>query len=109
MNNIKIEDFLFPQNCKINRNVFSNYNPETDFSEEKNLYYLTEDLLQIEIESLNLIIDLGWYGEISNNNGEFKIFVVESKDWENPSFTESSKSQIIIKEKLEKIIEKLSK
>ena len=109
MNNIKTEDFSFPQNCKVIRNSFSNYNPELDFSEEKNLFYLTEDLLQIEIESLNLIIDLGWYGEISSNRGEFKIFVIENQDWENPNIIESSKSQITIKEKLEKIIKKLLK
>ena len=68
----------------------------------KNLFYLSEDLLQIEVG--NLIIDLGWYGEIWNNDGEFKIFVVENQHWENPIRTESSKSQKIIKEILENIL-----
>lgn len=103
----KIENLLIPENIKVIQHNFSTYDPLTDYTEEDNLTYLNEDLFQAEIENINLIIDLGWYGEIWNNDGEFKIFVIMNYDWENPIITESSKSQKKIKAKLETILHSL--
>lgn len=97
-----LQHFVIPNQCKVLKNSFSTYDPEIEYTEEKNLFYLSEDLLQIEVG--NLIIDLGWYGEIWNNNGQFKIFVIKNQDWENPIQTESSKSQRTIRETLENIL-----
>lgn len=97
-----LQHFVIPNHCKVLQNSFSTYDPEIEYSEEKNLFYLTEDLLQIECG--NLILDLGWYGEILTNEGEFKIFLIQKYDWENPIITKSSKSQKTIKESLEEIL-----
>lgn len=99
---LNLQQLLIPNHCKVLKNSFSTYDPEIDYSEEKNLFYLTEDLLQIEFG--NLILDLGWYGEISTNEGEFKIYLIQNQDWENPIITKSSKSQKVIKETLEEIL-----
>jgi len=100
----KLQPLIIPSGFKISKNDFTTYDPEINFTEERNLYNLTEDLLQIEFDYSNLIIDLGWYGEIYSNRGEFKIHVIENEDWENPLKIENSKSQKIIKEKLECIL-----
>jgi hypothetical protein len=104
---MELQKFTLPENCKIVKNNFSTYDPEKEYSEEKNLLYLTEDLLQIEVGNQNLIIDLGWYGEIHGNQGEFKLFVIKNQDWEKPLVTESSKSQKSITKKLENILKEL--
>jgi hypothetical protein len=104
---MELQKFTIPENCRIIRNNFSTYDPEKEYSEEKNILYLTEDLLQIEVGNQNLLIDLGWYGEIHSNQGEFKLFVIKNQDWENPLVTESSKSQKIITKKFENILKDL--
>lgn len=100
----KLQPLIIPSGCRIVKNDFTTYDPEIDFTEDRNLYYLTEDLLQIELDYSNLIIDLGWYGEIFSNKGEFKVYVIENEDWDNPLKVEKSKSQKIITEKLEMIL-----
>ena len=100
----KLQPLIIPSGCKIAKNDFTTYDPEIDYTEERNLYNLTEDLLQIQFDYSNLTIDLGWYGEISSNKGEFKIYVIENEDWDNPLKIENSKSQKIITEKLELIL-----
>ncbi|MGX7666722.1 hypothetical protein [Flavobacterium pedocola] len=100
----ELQKLTVPDNYKVVQNVFFTYDPETDYSENENLLYLSEDLLQLKNEKLNLIIDLGWYGEIYSNKGTFKLYVIENQDWENPVITEASKSQKIITEKLEKLL-----
>lgn len=81
-----------PAGFKIARNEFYIYDPEKDYTEALNLYYLQEDLLQITNEENNITIDLGWYGEVHSNNGEFKIYVIKDMDWENPEQEIESKS-----------------
>ncbi len=105
----KLQPLIIPSGCRIVKNDFTSYDPEVDFTEERNLFNLTEDLLQIEFDYSNLIIDLGWYGEISSNKGEFKIYVIENQDWDNPIKTKNSKSQKVITEKLELILLEIRK
>lgn len=81
-----------PKGFKIVRNEFYMYNPEKEYSEVLSLYYLQEDLLQITNEENNIIIDLGWYGNISTNNGEFIILVIKDLNWDNPEQEITSKS-----------------
>ena len=71
----KLQPIAIPSGSIIVKNNFTSYDPEVHFTEERNLEYLMEDLLQIKFVFTNLIIDLGWYGETSGNDGEFKIFV----------------------------------
>jgi hypothetical protein len=81
-----------PAGFKISRNEFYMYNPERDYTEALNLSYLQEDMLQITNEQNNFTIDLGWYGEVHSNKGQFKIYVIKDLDWENPVQEIESKS-----------------
>ncbi|WP_318640212.1 hypothetical protein [Flavobacterium ardleyense] len=101
---VELQRLKIPSGCKINKNEFFTYDPATEYSEEKSDLYLLEDLLQIVFKYSNLVIDLGWYGDASNNDGEFIIKVVENKNWEKPLRTKSSKSQKTITAELEKIL-----
>jgi hypothetical protein len=96
----KLEKLTIPTGFRVVKNDFTTYNPETEYSEEKSLYHLTEDLLQLEFESSNLIVDLGWYGNFETNEGDFIINVIRNQDWENPLRIENDKSQKIITIKL---------
>ncbi|MBK8243605.1 MAG: hypothetical protein IPK88_09275 [Saprospiraceae bacterium] len=104
---ISFQQIILPNNCIVNKNVFSTYDPEIEYSEEKSLAYLQEDLLQLEFKNLNLVIDLGWYGESRGNLGAFKIYVIKDFDWENPIKIETSKSQKEITLKLEQILSEI--
>lgn len=102
--NFELQQLSIPNDCQIIKNSFTTYDPETAYSEERSRCNLSEDLLQIEFASLNIIVDLGWYGDFETNDGYFKIFVIKNSDWENPLRIEISKSQSIITEKLEQIL-----
>lgn len=106
---IELQNIALPNFGKIIKHEFYSYDPENEFTPEKNLFYLTEDLLQIEFIKLNLILDLGWYGDIGTNKGSFKIFLIKNKDWENPIKIESSKSQKVINTKLNTILDEIKK
>jgi len=109
MNRYKLQKLKFPSNCKVVKHEFTTYDPEIEFSENHSLNYLSEDLLQIEFEELDLIVDLGWYGGISNKKGLFKIHIIKDSNWENPIKIETSTSQLIIVKKLEDILSLLNK
>lgn len=89
---------------KIVKNEFYQYNPELEYKEELNLKYLYEDLLQLENEKLNLAIDLGWYGNVASNQGQFKIYQIRNFDWENPERVIVSKNSDEIYDKLLEVI-----
>lgn len=101
---IELQRLKIPTGCKVNKNEFSTYDPDTEYTEVKSDFYLWEDLLQIEFKYSNLLIDLGWYGDTSNNDGEFVIKVVENENWETPLRIKNSKSQKIITAELERIL-----
>ena len=100
----ELQPLIIPVGCRIAKNDFTTYDPETEYSEDRSLFYLTEDLLQIEFSSSNLVIDLGWYGDFETNDGQFKICVIQNEDWSNPLIIEESKSQSTIHERLERIL-----
>jgi hypothetical protein len=104
----KEQPLEIPKNCIVTRNVFTTYNPETDYSEEKSLCNLTEDLLHAEFKQLDLIIDLGWYGNFELNKGIFRILVIKGVDWDNPLMIQESTSQIDITKKLNFLLKQLS-
>lgn len=105
---IELQQFDIPFGGKIIKNDFYKYDPITsEFTRDKNLLYLKEDLLQIEFESLGLLVDLGWYGEISKNDGDFKIYIIRNQNWEEPLKIYSSKSQKQIIKNLNEILKEL--
>jgi len=101
---IRLQEIPIPNNGTINKHVFSTYDPVVDFTEEKNFYYLQEDLLHVTFHGLGITVDLGWYGDLSTNEGEFKVFVIKGYDWENPLKIVSSTSQKEITKELVKIL-----
>ena len=60
--------------------------------------YFTEDLLQLSNSRFNLVIDLGWYGDI---NGTYKLFLVKNCNWEKPLEVVSTRNPAVIIEKIE--------
>lgn len=104
-----LQSLIIPKGFRIIKNNFTTYNPENEFSEGDNLFNLNEDLLQIKLENSNIVVDLGWYGEISTNKGEFRIYVIQNSNWDKPVIIESSKSQETITIRLEFILQQMQK
>ena len=96
-----------PIGFKIIRNEFYMYNPEKEYTEELNLYYLQEDLLQLIKEDKKIAVDLGWYGDIASNKGQYKIYVIKDMDWENPEQEIESTSSDDIYNKLVEMVNSL--
>lgn len=84
------------------------YDPSKEFTQELNLYYLQEDLLQIESSDIGITIDLGWYGDTTTNIGKFKIYIIKDFDWENPQQEIEAISSIEIYDKLIEVIKALA-
>jgi hypothetical protein len=89
---IELQQIDFPSDCTVIHHDFYNYDPEKNFNESDNLDYLYEDLLQCKFEENNMIIDLGWYGNIAENKGGFKIQMIKDQNWEIPFNVVHSKS-----------------
>jgi hypothetical protein len=104
-NMIKIQKIDFPLDCKVVRNDFYNYDPVSSFKVADSIKYLSEDLLQCSFPEEDMIIDLGWYGDVVSNKGEFKILLIQYGNWEIPFNEILSKSVVETKEILEKIFQ----
>lgn len=75
---------------------------------DKEELFLKEDLLQIEYslnETTKIIVDLGWYGDETEQRGVFKIFVLKGNDWDIPIYTLEFRSLDDLKIYLNKAIE----
>ena len=102
---IRIQKINFPLDCRIIKNDFHSYDPVNSFNEADSLKYLNEDLLQCSFPEDDMIIDLGWYGDIISNKGEFRIYVIKNENWETPFNIIYSKSAEEIKNLLTKILQ----
>lgn len=106
---IGIQKIDFPLDCMIILHDFHNYDPVTSFNVENSLKYLNEDLLQCSFPLDDIIIDLGWYGDIVSNKGEFRIQVIQHENWDFPFNTIYSKSAEEVKSLLTKILQYYSR
>jgi hypothetical protein len=104
-----IQQIDFPLGCKIINNDFYTYNPNTDYKEADSILYLNEDLLQCSLPADDIIIDVGWYGDIYTNQGEFRIYIILHENWEIPFNIIYSKSAEETKELLNKVLQYYSK
>ncbi|MDO6803769.1 hypothetical protein Q4595_15050 [Wenyingzhuangia sp. 1_MG-2023] len=104
-----IQKIEFPFDCNIINHNFYDYDPLLSFSETTSLQYLSEDLFQCTFPEENIVIDLGWYGDIANNKGEFKLYMIQNENWEIPLKVFQSKSLKEIKSTLLKILEYYSR
>jgi len=86
------QEINFPSNCRIITHDLFNYDPENEFNIENSIKYLNEDLLQCYFPLEDLKVDLGWYGNIVKNEGEFRIYIIQSENWEYPVKVIHSKS-----------------
>jgi hypothetical protein len=101
---IKIQEIKIPANCVVNEHEFYTYDPLNSFARLNSLKYLNEDLFQCYFPKDDIIVDLGWYGDVIANIGEFKIHVIKNEYWDNPVKVFNSKSIDEIKDLLVKII-----
>lgn len=81
---ITIQEINFPSDCRIINHDFYTYDPAKSFNEKHSLNYLNEDLLQCSFPEDDIIIDLGWYGDVLSNKGEFRIYIIKNENWEIP-------------------------
>lgn len=102
---IRLQKINFPADCEIISFDFYDYDPVHAFIEADSLNYLSEDLLHCSFPEENITIDLGWYGDLSRNKGEFKIHIIENENWEVPLNVIHSKSVEEIKTLLNKILQ----
>ena len=102
---IRIQKINFPLDCRIINNDFHSYDPLNSFNEADSLKYLNEDLLQCSFPEDDMIIDLGWYGDLISNKGEFRIYIIKNENWEIPFNIIHSKSVEEIKNLLTKILQ----
>ena len=54
-----------------------------DLEHESRKEDLSEDLLQVEYQSSDLVLDVGWYDR-KGEHSEFVILLVRHSDWEKP-------------------------
>jgi len=102
---IKLQEINFPIDCKINQHDFYSYDPSISFNEADSVKYLSEDLLQCSYPVDDLVIDLGWYGDVVSNKGEFRIYIVQNENWDFPFNVVHSKSLDEITNLLTKILQ----
>ena len=102
---IKIQDINFPEDCQIVNHDFYDYNPVDAYNKPNSLKYLNEDLLQCSFPEDEVIIDLGWYGDVITNKGEFRIYIIQNENWEIPFNIIHSKSADETKGLLIKILD----
>lgn len=101
---IRIQKINSPLDCRMVYNDFYSYDPLNSFNEEDSIKYLNEDLLQYTFPEDDLIIDLGWYGDIISNKGEFRIHIIQNENWDIPLNIIHSKSVVEVKDLLTKIL-----
>ncbi|MFT5859409.1 MAG: hypothetical protein ACI865_001510 [Flavobacteriaceae bacterium] len=99
-----LQEIIIPEGIKLEYSEFYAYDPTTEFTEELNNLYLKEDLFQASFEEERLIVDMGWYGDLKTNDGEFKILVVYAADWDFPVTTLFAKSLDQVTDMLHKLL-----
>lgn len=89
---IELQTLQTPKDCVILHHEFYNYEPAESFEESLSIQYLSENLFQCYFPNEHLKIDLGWYGDIIQNKGEFRIQIIVNENWEHPFQVIYSKS-----------------
>jgi hypothetical protein len=101
---IKIQKIDFPSDCIIVNHDFYDYDPLSSFNKADAKKYLNEDLLQCAFPKHDMIIDLGWYGDVTTGKGEYRIYVIKNENWDFPFNVFYGKSAEEIKGLLLKIL-----
>lgn len=85
-------EFDIPDSFVVVKHDFFAYDPSTEFNEIENLLYLNEDLFQARFDENELIIDLGWYGDVRKNAGHFELKLIQHNHWDDPISTIPAKT-----------------
>lgn len=104
---IEKQKLYIPKECVIVKDEFMNYEPQIHYSEKLHLTHLTEDLTQIQFVKLGIVVDLGWYGDITTKNGQFVIYVIKDSNWNEPVRKVSSKFQREITKEFNKLVKEV--
>ena len=88
-----LQEIEIPDSFTLIKHDFYAYDPTTDFSEIENLMYLNEDLFQVSYPENDLLVDLGWYGNVRKNNGQFQLKLIQNNHWDQPISTIHASSQ----------------
>lgn len=80
---IAIQAISIPEDCRILHHDFYDYEPNESFDLLNNVKYLNENLFQCVFPEQHLKIDVGWYGDVVKNEGEFRIQIIVNENWEH--------------------------
>jgi len=89
----------------VSYDTLSNIPEEFDLSNDDFLFFLKEDLLQIQCSPINVILDVGWYPEFEAD-GQFRISIIQNENWESPLEEKTARDMAQLRKTLKDIIEK---
>jgi hypothetical protein len=97
-----LQELTIPESFVVIKHDFYAYDPSSEFSEIENLMYLNEDLFQATFDENELILDLGWYGNVRKNDGSFVMKLIQYNHWdapvvEIPSKTLKQATEVLVK------------
>jgi hypothetical protein len=82
----------------INKELFSmgkisfwNFNIDEGIPFERQVFELSEDLIQIEFLKKKKILDIGWYPEF-DKDGRFITTLIYGQNWDSPIWKETAKN-----------------
>jgi len=69
-----------------------------DLPIEKQVDELCEDMFQaIKINVDKIALDIGWYSNATELNGEFVLYLIKNDDWDNPLVRISTNDLVVLK------------
>jgi hypothetical protein len=92
----ELQKLEIPDSFTLVHHDFYAYDPAKEYQFEANVHYLGEDLFQVIHEPTQLVVDLGWYGNRTENKGGFVLNVIRNEFWDEPvsKIHETSQKQI---------------
>jgi hypothetical protein len=68
--------------------VYDDFNIDENATLDQQILELKEDMLQIKLSESHTL-DVGWYPSF-DISGNFRVFLVENSDWQNPLYDGSA-------------------
>ena len=85
--------------------TFNDFSVSDDIPLENQLNELKEDMLQVEFPD-GYLLDIGWRPSFEID-GQFKLFLFNDYDWEQPVYSDSASNLFELKDKIQIAINKL--
>ncbi|MBH8601198.1 hypothetical protein [Thermoactinomyces sp. CICC 23799] len=92
----KIQALRIPKGWTVKHNNLREINPKTLKQDDDKWFYFTQDLLQLEHQEKSILLDLGWYPDVTPE-GEFQVQIIQNGNWEQPirQFTSNDLHEIV--------------